>query len=86
MSLANTGDSLELQDAAGARVEIVNSTGAAWFAGTTSGYYTMERINATTSGDVNSIWADNNGVVRNGTDSGKKRINGTPRAKNSVTP
>ncbi|MCA1633986.1 MAG: lamin tail domain-containing protein [Acidobacteria bacterium] len=86
MSLANTGDSLELQDATGARVDIVNSLGGAWFAGTATGYYTMERINPATSGDVDSNWANNNGVVRNGTDSGKKRINGTPRAKNSATP
>lgn len=86
MSLANTGDSLELQNATGARVDVVNSLGGAWFAGTTTGYYTMERINPATSGDVASNWANNNGVVRNGLDSGKKRINGTPRAKNSATP
>jgi beta-lactamase superfamily II metal-dependent hydrolase len=86
ISLANTGDTLELQDAAGTRVDIVNASGAAWFAGTTNGYYTMERINAGGSGDSASNWANNNGLTRNGTNSGGSAINGTPRAKNSVTP
>jgi hypothetical protein len=86
LSLANTGDILELQNASGARVDIVNSTGGVWFAGTTSGYYSMERLNAAASGDLSSNWANNNGVTRNGTNSGGGAINGTPRAKNSVTP
>lgn len=86
ISLANTGDTLELQNAAGTRVEIVNTAGGAWFAGTTSGYYSMERINAAGSGDASSNWANNNGVIRNGTNSSGGAINGTPRAKNSVTP
>jgi hypothetical protein len=86
VSLANTGDTLELQNAGGTRVDIVNSSGGAWFAGTTSGYYSMERINAAGSGDAASNWANNNGVTRNGTNSGGGAINGTPRAKNSVTP
>ncbi|MCA1593789.1 MAG: lamin tail domain-containing protein [Acidobacteria bacterium] len=86
MSLANAGDSLELQNSAGARVDIVNSSGGAWYAGTTTGYYTMERINPATSGDSASNWRSNNGVTRNGTNSGGGAINGTPRAKNSATP
>ncbi|HEY0322356.1 MAG TPA: lamin tail domain-containing protein [Pyrinomonadaceae bacterium] len=86
VSLANTGDTLELQDASGARVDIANASGGAWFAGTTSGYYTMERISAAVSGNSASNWANNNGVTRNGTNSGGSAINGTPRAKNSVTP
>lgn len=86
ISLANTGDTLELQNAAGTRVDIVNASGAVWFAGTTSGYYAMERINPGGSGDLASNWANNNGVTRNGTNSGGGAINGTPRAKNSVTP
>jgi beta-lactamase superfamily II metal-dependent hydrolase len=86
ISLANTGDSLELQNASGTRVDIVNSSGGAWLAGTTTGYYTMERISAGGSGDLLSNWASNNGVTRNGTNSAGGAINGTPRAKNSVTP
>jgi hypothetical protein len=37
-------------------------------------------------GDTASNWANNNGVIKNGTNSGGGAINGTPRAKNSVTP
>jgi beta-lactamase superfamily II metal-dependent hydrolase len=86
ISLANTGDTLELQDASGTRVDIVNASGGAWAAGTTTGYYTMERISAAASGSSASNWSNNNGVTRNGTNSGGTAINGTPRAKNSVTP
>lgn len=86
LNLANTGDTLELQNASGTRVDIVNASGGAWFAGTTTGYYTMERISAGGSGDSAANWANNNGVTRNGTNSGGGAINGTPRAKNSVTP
>jgi hypothetical protein len=86
ISLANTGDTLELQNASGTRVDIVNSSGGAWVAGSNTGPYTMERINAAGSGDLVSNWANNNGVTRNGTNSGGTAINGTPRAKNSVTP
>lgn len=86
LALANTGDSLELQDAGGGRVDFVNFGGGAWYAGTTSGYYTMERKVATGGGSTASNWANNDGVTRNGTNSGGGAINGTPRAKNSVTP
>jgi hypothetical protein len=67
-------------------VDIVNTSGGAWFAGTTTGYYSMERISASGSGDAAANWANNNGITRNGTNSGGGAINGTPRAKNSVTP
>lgn len=86
LSLANMGDSLELQDAGGGRVDNVNYTGGAWYAGTTTGYYAMERKQATGGGSASANWAHNDGVTRNGTNSGGGAINGTPRAKNSVTP
>jgi beta-lactamase superfamily II metal-dependent hydrolase len=86
LSLANTGDTLELQDASGTRVDIVNTGGGAWYAGSTTGYFNMERINPRSPTDTASNWASNNGVIRNGTNSGGAIINGTPRAKNSVTP
>lgn len=54
--------------------------------GTTTGYYSMERISASGSGDSASNLANNNGVTKNGTNSGGGAINGIPRAKNSVTP
>lgn len=86
LNLANTGDTLELQNASSARVDIINTSGGAWLAGTTTGYYSMERISAGGSGDSASNLANNNGVTKNGTNSGGGAINGTPRAKNSVTP
>jgi beta-lactamase superfamily II metal-dependent hydrolase len=86
ISLANTGDTLELQNAAGTRIDIVNTSGGAWLGGSATGYYSMERVSAAGSGDLASNWASNNGVTRNGTNSGGGPINGTPRAKNSVTP
>jgi len=46
----------------------------------------MERKLAMGGGSASSKWASNNGVTRNGTNSGGVAINGTPRAKNSVTP
>ncbi|MBC7910329.1 MAG: hypothetical protein H7Y30_07515, partial [Pyrinomonadaceae bacterium] len=66
--------------------DLVNSSGGAWYAGATSGFYSMERKLATGGGSVSSNWASNNGVTRNGTASGGGAINGTPRAKNSATP
>jgi len=81
ISLANTGDTLELQNASSTRVDIVNTGGSSWFAGTTSGYYTMERISAGGSGDNASNWANNDGVTRNGTNSGGGAINGTPKGE-----
>lgn len=86
ISLANTGDTLELQDGGGVRVDLVNSSGGAWYAGSTTGYYSMERKLATGGGSSSSNWASNNGVTRNGTNSAGGAINGTPRAKNSATP
>jgi hypothetical protein len=84
MSLANTGDSLELQDASGKRVEIINESGGAWYAGTTTGCYSMERVVPDVSGDKSSNWKGNDGKTWNGTNSGGGAINGTPRAKNSA--
>lgn len=86
VNLANTGDTLELQNASGARIDIVNTSGVAWLAGSTTGYYSLERISAGGSGDSAANWGNNNGVIKNGTNSGGGAINGTPRAKNSITP
>jgi hypothetical protein len=60
---------------AGACVD--NTSGGAWYAGTTTGYYAMERKTAA-GGDAVSNWAGNNGVIRNGTNSGGGPINGNP--------
>lgn len=84
--LTNTGNKLDLQDASGTTIDLVNSTGA-WFAGdNTTAHHTMERVSASVSGDLASNWKSNTGTKRNGTDSTGLVINGTPRSKNSVTP
>ncbi len=84
LSLANSGDSLVLKDAADNTVDTVNSAGGAWFAGNSTGKKTMERVDATVGGDEANNWADNlvgNGAVA----SGGSMINGTPGALNSVS-
>lgn len=87
VSLANTGDKLVLEDSSGRIIDSVNGSGLNWYAGdNTASHFTMERVNVTVSGDIKSNWKSNNGVKRNGTDSGGALINGTPRAKNSVSP
>ncbi|MEW6734289.1 MAG: lamin tail domain-containing protein [Acidobacteriota bacterium] len=87
LSLANTGDKLVLVDSTGKNIDIVNSTGGAWYAGdNTNAHRTMERVSVTQSGDLASNWRSNNGAIRNGSDSGGQLINGTPKAKNSATP
>jgi beta-lactamase superfamily II metal-dependent hydrolase len=87
LSLANTGDKLQLQDGAGQAIDTVVGGGGAWYAGdNTTAHRTMERVSATVLTDSAANWRANNGVKRNGTDSGGVVINGTPKAKNSVTP
>ncbi len=56
MSLANTGDSLELVDEASAVIDRVNATGGAWYAGSATTYASMERIDALT-GDLAANFA-----------------------------
>jgi hypothetical protein len=73
-----TGDSVSLLDDAGTPKDTVNCSNG-WFAGLTLGV-SMERINASVSGDSSSNWSD---ALPTATYSGDNR--GTPRAKNSVT-
>jgi beta-lactamase superfamily II metal-dependent hydrolase len=87
LSLANTGDKLQLQNSTGQAVDTVNGVGGAWYTGdNTTAHRTMERVSATVLTDSAANWRSNNGVKRNGTDSGGAVINGTPKAKNSATP
>lgn len=82
ISLANLGDSLELQNAQGETFDRVNSNGGAWFAGNNTDKTTMERISASISGDEPGNWKNNtnpSGAVA----SGGSTILGTPRAVNS---
>ncbi len=72
LSLANSGDSLELLDDSGTAIDTVNSSGGAWPAGDNDTKASMERIDSTAEGSDN--WSDCTD------DSGS-----TPKALNSVS-
>lgn len=83
LSLANSGDSLILTDQNDQIIDSVNSSDGAWFAGNTSEYASMERIDPTADGDDASNWADNttgNGAIG----SQGSLLNSTPGSENSV--
>ncbi len=82
LSLANSGDALELRDASGVVIDTVNGSGGAWYAGSSTGNVSMERIDAA-SGDIASNFADSTGS--GATASAGSAIIGTPRALNSVS-
>jgi len=78
----DSGDWMQLFDPDGALVDEVIE--GSWFAGTGEPYYfTMERIDPETTGNVYWNWYDNDGVDRTGTDAGDNEINGTPGEENS---
>jgi len=84
-ALNNEGERLELRDIQNNLIDLVDFS-AGWPAGSsTPNYISMERISATTTGTNSFNWASNNLITRNGKDAGGKNINGTPRAKNSVS-
>ncbi len=85
MSLANTGDSLVLFDDSMQAVDTVNSGGGMWFAGSSSSYASMERIDALMSGDEAANWSDSNGSGSNATASLGSLILGTPGLLNSAS-
>ncbi|XOA42593.1 MAG: lamin tail domain-containing protein [Candidatus Nealsonbacteria bacterium] len=67
-------------------IDIANQFTGDWFAGkTTPAYISMERIKADISGIDSTNWASNNLITRNGLDAKGNRINGTPKAENSVS-
>ncbi len=82
LSLANAGDSLVLEDNAGAVIDTVNGSGGAWYSGDATSKATMERINPGVVQDSASNWAS--AKAGNGTTgrSGQP-ILGTPKAANS---
>ncbi|MFH1180993.1 MAG: lamin tail domain-containing protein, partial [bacterium] len=83
--LSNSGENLELRDSSGVLIDLVDFS-LGWPAGaTTSAYISMERINPLISGTSSGNWANNNLLTRNGKDAEGNNINGTPRAKNSVS-
>jgi phosphatidylserine/phosphatidylglycerophosphate/cardiolipin synthase-like enzyme len=85
LSLANTGDSLQLFDSAGALVDTVNGPGGAWYVGGNSGSKpSMERRDACSAMDAAANWGSNDGLTQNGTDALGNAVSGTPRRPNSV--
>lgn len=83
--LSNACESLELHDATGSPIDLVNCrVEGGWFAGTNTPKASMERINALITGSNASNWASNNGAIRTGKDAQGNAITGTPKSKNSV--
>jgi len=84
--LKNSGEDLELRDANGVLIDIINCSSTGWFAGTTTpAYISMERVSSTLSGNDKTNWASNNLITRNGKDANREDIYGTPKSKNSVS-
>lgn len=84
-ALSNEGEKLELRDASNNLIDLVDFS-SSWPAGSsTPSYISMERISATTSGTSTGNWLSNNLITRNGLDASGNKINGTPRAQNSVS-
>lgn len=83
MSLANTGDSLQLADETGQVIDTVNASGGAWYAGSTTSYATMERIDPF-AGDLAANFASSSGGSGALASAGAE-VKGTPRALNSVS-
>jgi hypothetical protein len=83
--LRNTGEKLELRNASGTLIDLIDCS-SGWFAGTSSPYYvSMERIDSRGSGATSTNWANNNLITRNGISASLSNINGTPKSKNSVS-
>lgn len=82
MSLANTGDSLALVDGGGGVVDTVNGSGGAWYAGSSTTYASMERIDAL-AGDLAANFAASTGS--GDLASAGSAILGTPGRLNSVS-
>lgn len=82
LSLANSGDTLELQDDLGNTIDTVNAGGADWPAGNNDSKASMERVSSTLEGDDNwnSCQTGNGHQSSDGSD-----ILGTPGALNSVS-
>jgi len=84
-SLSNDGATLELRDAAGEIVDLVDASEAGWPAGTPRDadlpFSSMERVDPTSEA---AEWASNDGRTRNGADANGDPLNGTPGRENSA--
>ncbi len=84
IGFSNTGEKLVLKDNFGSVIDTVGVTATAWYAGTSSPNFTMERKNPMKSGTDATNWATNDGITINGLDADGTPINGTPNSVNSV--
>ena len=88
LGLSNSGELLELRNDTDALVDVANPLAAMWFAGDNTTKQTMERRNASISGDIGSNWGDNDGLTQNGyvLDGSAQQvtIHGTPGQANSI--
>jgi len=83
-ALNDDGGIFELRDASSTLIDLIDCS-SSWFAGTTTlRYVSMERISSTSTATSNN-WANNNLITRNGKDAAGNKINGTPKAQNSVS-
>ena len=83
-ALGNTGEVLELRDGGGALIDSANGDGGGWPAGNNTTKQTMERIDPTAP-DADDNWGNNTTWIRNGHDNGGNPLNGTPKARNSLS-
>lgn len=79
----NAGRDIALQNESGVVVDSV-SCGTGWFAGDLATKATMERVQASVSGNDAANWKTNTGAVTSGTDAAGSPILGTPAYRNSV--
>jgi len=83
-ALGNDGIVIELRNAAGDAIDVVELAETGWPAGTGSGgepaYASMERVDPA----GNPEWKSNDGVLRNGLDKEGNPLNGTPGRENSA--
>lgn len=85
LSLLNDGEQLALVNDDEEDVDIANINGG-WLAGDDKDPRpTMERKSWSQDGTQMENWSDNNGITKNGLDSGVNEIYGTPKAKNSAS-
>lgn len=80
MSLANTGDTIQIVDGSDALIDTVNGSGGAWYFGSSTTFASMERIAV---GDQASSFAASTGGGGALNASGSAIV-GTPRAVNSA--
>lgn len=83
-ALGNTGEVLALRDAASNVVDTANGDGGGWPAGNNTTKQTMERIDPLAP-DSDADWGTNTTWIRNGHDNGGNALNGTPKARNSLS-